>query len=420
MTNQKQDKNMGALGPYRVLDLTDEKGFLCGRLMADLGAEVIKIEPPGGDPGRSLPPFYKDDPHPEKSLYYLAYNASKKSITLDIETTDGQDIFKKLVKTADFVIESYRPGHMDNLGLGYEDLSRINPRVVVTSISPFGQTGPYRNFHSFDLLCSAMSGHMFITGDPDRAPLHISLPQAYLLGSAEALMATMAAHYYRRKTGLGQHADVAIRDAMIKTTVNTVPMWEYKNEITKRGGVFWTLRGEKQRVLWPCKDGAVSFGMHGGGFGAKTNRELVKWMDSEGMASDFLKTIDWENLDMETATPELYNELSDAILRFFQTHTKKELAREALDRGVMLSPVQTVADISESTQLEARDFWDEVEHWDLNVRIRYPGAFIQITETPCLKTTRAPHIGEHNEDIYIRELKMTSEELAILSGARVI
>lgn len=420
MMNEEQDKNTGALSPYRVLDLTDAKGFLCGRLMADLGAEVIKIEPPGGDPGRTIPPFYKDEPHPEKSLYYFAYNANKKGITLDIETTDGQEIFKRLIKTADFVIESYKPRHMKDLGLGYEDLNRINPRIIMTSISPFGQTGPYRDFHSSDLLCSAMSGHMFITGDPDRAPLHISVPQAYLLGSAEALIATMAAHYYRQRTGQGQHADVAIRDAMIKTTVNTIPMWEYQKEITQRGGVFWTLRGEKQRVLWPCKDGAVSFGMHGGGFGAKTNRELVKWMDSEGMASDFLKDIDWENLDMETATQELYNELSDTILRFFQTHTKKELAREALSRGIMLSPVQTVADLSESPQLKARDFWNKVDHPNLNDCIQYPGAFIKASETPCLKTSRAPHIGEHNEDIYIRELKMTNEELASLSKAKVI
>ena len=164
----------------------------------------------------------------------------------------------------------------------------------------------------------------------------------------------------------------------------------------------------------------MSFGMHGGGFGAKTNHELVKWMDSEGMASDFLKGIDWENLDMETATQDLYNELSDAILKFFKTHTKKELAREALSRGIMLSPVQTVADLSASAQLEARDFWDKVDHPDLHDHINYPGAFIKASETPCLKTTRAPHMGEHNEDIYIKELGMTNEELALLRGAKVI
>ncbi|MBN1627010.1 MAG: CoA transferase [Deltaproteobacteria bacterium] len=420
MDSKQHDRNTGALSPYRVLDLTDEKGFLCGRMLAVMGAEVIKVEPPCGDRARAFPPFYKDDPHPEKSLYYLAYNANKKSITLDIESRDGQDILKRLVKTADFLVESFKPGYMDELGLGYADLSRINPGIIMTSISPFGQTGPYHDYNSSELMCAAMSGHMFITGDPDRPPVHISIPQAYSLGSAEALIATMAAHYYRRQTGEGQHVDVSIREAMIKTTVNTIPMWENKGMITERGGQFWMLRGEKQRVLWPCKDGAVSFGMHGGGFGAKTNRELVKWMDSEGMASDYLKNMDWENLDMETAPQDLYDELSDSIIRFFRTHTKMELSREALARGIMLAPVQTIADISGSQQLEARVFWEDVEYPRLKDTIKYPGAFIKSSESSCRRTAPAPYKGQHNEDIYIRELGITGEDLVILKGAGVI
>jgi crotonobetainyl-CoA:carnitine CoA-transferase CaiB-like acyl-CoA transferase len=413
-------KSESALGSFRALDLTDEQGLLCGKVLASLGAEVIKVEPPGGDQARNIPPFYKDIPHPEKSLYYLAYNANKKSITLNIDNPDGQGIFRKLVKTSDFIIESFEPGHMDQLGLGYSELSGINPRIIMTSITPFGQTGPYRNYKPSDLVCSAMSGFMYLTGDPDRAPLQISAPQAYLMGAVEGAVGTMTAHYYRERTGEGQHVDVSIRDAMIKATVNALPWWEHYGKIMKRGGNCWMLRGEKLRVLWPCKDGYVSFALHGGRLGAKRNRKLVEWMDSEGMASDYLKSFDWDNLDMGTASQKLRREMDESVLRFFMAHTKKELNEQALDKGIMLSPVCTMEDIAVSPQLEARDFWDEVEHPELGTTITYPGAFTKASETPCLKTVRAPYIGEHNEEIYVDMLGVPRDKLASLKEAKII
>lgn len=420
MTKEQHKKNRRALGPFRVLDLTDEKGMLCGRFLASLGAEVIKIEPPCGDQARGIPPFYKDNPHPEKSLYYFAYNANKKSITLDIGTSNGNIIFKTLVKTADFIIESFEPGYMANLGLGYPELNHINPRIVMTSITPFGQTGPFRHYKASDLLCSAMSGFMYLTGDTDRAPLRISIPQAYLLGAAEATTGSLAAHYYRERTGMGQHVDVSVRDAMIKTTVNALPWWESSKKIMKRGGPYWMLRGEKLRALWSCKDGWISFALHGGKFGSKTNMELLKWMDSEGMVNEYLRNIEWENLDMETAGEKLYEELESAMVKFFKGHTKKELKEEALARGIMLSPVQTITDLALSPQLNARGFWVDVEHPDLNATITYPGAFIKASETPCVDTIRAPRIGEHNEEIYMDELGISKNELAIMKGANII
>src|SRR4030042_742233 len=160
------------LSPYRALDLTDEKGFLCGKILADMGADVIKIERPGGDPARRIGPFYHDDPDSEKSLYWFAYNTNKRGITLNIETADGQEIFKKLVKTVDFVIESSKPGYMSSLGLGYSDLEKINPKVIMVSITPFGQSGPYveQDYKVDDMIVWAFSGFMFPNGDPDRPP----------------------------------------------------------------------------------------------------------------------------------------------------------------------------------------------------------------------------------------------------------
>ena len=180
------------------------------------------------------------------------------------------------------------------------------------------------------------------------------------------------------------------------------------------------LRGEKLRALWSCKDGWISFALHGGKFGSKTNTQLIEWMDSEGMASEYLKNVDWDNLDMESANDKLYGELEAAMVKFFMSLTKKELNEGALARGIMLSPVQTIADLASSPQLKARGFWDDVEHPDLHTTITYPGAFIKASETPCVNTIRAPHIGEHNAEIYMGELGMSRKELVFMKGAKII
>ena len=166
------------LSPYRVLDLTDEKGVVCGRILGDFGANVIKVEKPGGDPCRNIGPFYHDIPHPEKSLFWFAYNANKRGITLNIESVDGKEIFKKLVQSADVVVESFPPRHMDSLGLGYSELSRVNQNIIMTSISPFGQTGPYSEFKGPDLITWSIGGMTQVSGDPDRQPVRVSFPQS--------------------------------------------------------------------------------------------------------------------------------------------------------------------------------------------------------------------------------------------------
>ena len=207
------------LSGYRALDLADERGCFCGKILGDFGVDVIKIERPGGDLARNIGPFYHNIPHPEKSLYWFAFNTSKRGITLDIETSTGGEIFLRLVKGAYFVIESYRPRHMQGLGLGYEVLSQINPRIIMTSITPFGQTGPYRDYQATDLILMALSGLMFTTGDPDRPPLRISVPQAYLHGGVNAAVGTLIAHYYRELTGEGQLVDVSIEQSPQKTQI---------------------------------------------------------------------------------------------------------------------------------------------------------------------------------------------------------
>jgi benzylsuccinate CoA-transferase BbsE subunit len=419
-TNYSQKKGKGALGPYRALDLTDEKGLLCGKLLATLGTEVIKVEPLGGDLARNNPPFYHDIPDPEKSLYYWANNTNKKSITLDIKTLDGQKVFKDLVKISDFVLESFKPGYMASIGLGYEDLRRINPRIVMTSISPLGQKGPYAHFKGSDLMCTAMSGFMYLTGDEDRAPLRISVPQAYSMGATEGAAASLIAHYYRQRTGMGQHADVSIRDAMVKTTINSVHWWDHYGKLLKRRGSFWGIRGSAIKVFWPLADGWVSFTLTGAKFGARTNHQLIEWADTVGMADDIMKNVDWINLDMETADRGLIKHLEDGIGEFFKTRKKEEIIPQALTRRIMMAPVNTIADIAADPHLEDREFWEEVEHPELNTTIKYPGAFIKASASPCVQTIRAPLIGEHNTEVYLEKLAMTREQLVALKAAHVI
>ena len=233
-----QHNTKGMLSPYRVLDLTDEKGLLCGKLLGDLGADVIKIERPGGDPARSIGPFYHDEPDPEKSLFWFAFNTSKRGITLDIETADGQEIFKRLVKSADFVIESFPPGYMDKLGLGYSALEKINPGIIMVSITPFGQTGPYKDYKAPDIVAWAMGGQMYPCGDADRPPVRISHhSQAYLHAAAEAAVGAMMALYYREMTGEGQQVDVSIQESVAQLTYGLHASWDMMKVIQQRGGM---------------------------------------------------------------------------------------------------------------------------------------------------------------------------------------
>jgi crotonobetainyl-CoA:carnitine CoA-transferase CaiB-like acyl-CoA transferase len=407
------EERVGFLSPYRVLDLTDEKGLLCAKILADLGADVIKIEPPGGCPSRNIGPFYKDTPHPEKSLFWFAYNANKRGITLNVEREDGREIFKKLLATADIVIESFPPGYMKTGGLGYDHLCRIKPDIILTSITPFGQDGPYKNFQASDLVCWSMGGFAYLTGDPDRPPVQVSFPQAYLAGANEAAVGTMAALYYREISGEGQHVDVSIQASVAKDMMNAPLFWEAAGVNLRRAGSFriGLSIATGQKVIWKCKDGEVSFFFWGGKAGARTNRALVEYMEEDGMAPTSMKEMEWETFDMATATGDLFKDFSHHVGRFFQAHTKKELFQKALRKKMTLYPVQNTADISADTQLQERNFWADIEHAELGERLLYPNPPFLLSEELSVQKKRAPLIGEHNEEVYKGELGISQEEM---------
>ncbi len=406
----------------RVLDLTDEKGSLCSRILADLGGDVIKIERPGGDRSRDIGPFYGNKKDPEKSLFWFAYNRNKRGITLDIEKKEGHDLLLKLVAKADFLIESFPVDYMDNLGLGYQALSEINPRIVMTSITPFGQVGPYRNYKASDLVLMAMGGFMNITGNPDRPPLRVSVPQAYFLASSHAAAATMVAHYYRQISGEGQHVDVSAQQCVLAELTNVVPLWELNQSILKRAGSYMAGRWEgiRQRLLWPCKDGFVIFYIMGGIAGARTNRNIYKWLEEENMAPDFLCNFDWENLDMSQQSQEMQQIIEEPIGEFFLNHTKDELYTEGQRRDIIIAPVSSPRDLYDDPQLGARNFWTDIRHDELGADISYPGAFIKASETPITVNRRAPLVGEHNLEIYEDELGLSRDEIASLKKSGVL
>lgn len=410
-----------ALEGYCALDLTSDKGFLCGRILGDLGCDVIKVEQPGGDPSRRIGPFYRDIPDPEKSLYWFAYNANKRGITLNIESKDGQEIFKRLVKKAHFVIESFSPGYMDDLCLGYSSLSQINPAIILTSITPFGQNGPYKDYKTSDIVGMAMSGLMYLCGDPDRPPVRISFPQAYLHAAADAVVGTLMAHYYRETSGEGQWVDVSMQQAAYASTMNAPLFWTLEHKILKRAGVRRTglTAGVLQRQIWACKDGYVNMPIYGGELGAKTNSSLATWMDEEGESDDFLRGIDWDNFDMAMVDQETWDHMERLIEKFFLNHNKEELYVKGLKVGAMIYPIYTSEDIAGNTQLEAREFWIEVEHAELGGTITYPAPAVKSSLTPMRIRRRAPLISEHNEEVY-RELGFSEAELLAFKEAGVI
>lgn len=407
--------------PYRVLDLCDEQGIFCGRILADLGSDVIKVEKPGVDKSLHPDAFDNDPTDSLQSLSWLAYNANKRCITLDIERMEGKEILKKLVKKADVVLESFPPGYMAGLGVGYEDLLRINPQLVMTSISPFGQSGPYHNHKASDLTLWCLGGMSYVSGDPDRAPLQVSFPQSYLHGAAAAAAATLIALYYREMTGEGQWIDVSIQEAVVHTLMNVIQFWDVSGIVLKRSGALRTglSTAANQRLIWHCKDGYVNFPIYATVAGAQSNAKLVRWMESEGIRDEYLSSIQWEEFDLSTASQEQFDRVEGSIGRFFKSHTMDELYQGAMDRGIMLYPVYGAKEIEKDPQLKARGFWNHVDHLELGEATFFPGSPF-VFSGRRKDVYRVPLVGEHNEDVFCTDLGISGEELVTLKEAGVI
>jgi crotonobetainyl-CoA:carnitine CoA-transferase CaiB-like acyl-CoA transferase len=408
----------GMLSPYRVLDLTDECGILCGKIFADLGADVIQVEPPSGSPARRIGPFYHDEVDIERSLYWWAYAANKRSITLNLSTADGRALLKRLVPSAHFLIESFPPGHMERLGLGYDALTAINPALIVVSITPFGQDGPYAHYRASDLNGMGMAGFMYVTGDPDRPPARVGVPHFYLHGSAAGATGAMIAHAQRVLTGQGQHVDVSCQEAVARTLASAPQLFAIEKTVIRRQGSYrQTGDTTFMRITWPCIDGFVNFQLSGGAGAGRSVNNLIQWMEEEGRGDPFLTGLDWTTLGYGMINKELLERVVPPVERFLMSHTKAELFAGALKRRILLFPVATVRDIMQNTQLQARDYFRQVSHPDLATTITYPGPFVRASATPLKLPRFAPKVGEHNADIFLHDLGLTREELVRLREA---
>lgn len=417
----KKDNPHLLLSPYRVLDLCDDQGMFAGKILADMGADVIKIEKPGGDPVRKRGPFYKDISDPEKSLFWFAYNNGKRGVTVDMTTGKGGDLFKKLVKTADVLVESFPAGYLEEIGLGYAKLSEINNQLVMASISPFGQTGPYSRFRGDDLIVSAMGGLMQVCGDEDRPPLPVGFPQAYLAASLDAVEAVLIALWARPQLGRGQYADVSAREGVIFSESEMIPYWTMMGENPSRHGRrVQRPGGVTSPVIWECKDGYINYIIQAGQPGAERNMAMVKWLEEEGFATDYLRNKNWHEFDWRKTKQEEMDLIIRPLEEFFKSHTQKQLYSESLKRVISLVPVANAEFMLNDPQLLSRNFWVELEHPELNERITYPGPFVTMTVTPLDLRGRAPRVGEHNEEIFIKELGISQAEFHVLKESGII
>ena len=402
------------LGPYRVLDLTDARGHLCGKILGEMGADVIKVEPPGGDPARDVGPFVDDTPDRNGSLSWFAYNSSKRGITLNLESEQGRALLKRLVAGADFFLESFNPGYLDSLGLGYGALKRMKPDLVMTSVTPFGQDGPYRDYEASDLTLMAIGGLLAEHAHLDSPPVRMSVDQAYSHGGAYGAAATLAAHYRRLFTGEGQHVDVSIQECITQMFTPLVQDWFLGTRIgaTWSGTAITRSKG-LLRGAWACRDGYVIYRFTTG-FTARRTHVIFQWAEEDGLDTEGLKDVRFTEVDTTTATQEDVDRWMRVLETFFARHTIRELVDGAFQRRMMIYPVNTVKDLLEDRQLTARGFFTEVEHPELGRALTYPGAWWQGVGPKWQSRGRAPLVGEHNEAVYMDELGLNASDLARL------
>ena len=389
------------LGNYQILDLTDERGLIGGMILADLGADVIAVEPPNGNPARQRGPFAGDPSDLEGSLTWQAWARNKRSIVLDLDSEEGREQFRRLAATADAVIESDDPGAMAARGLGYDDLAPINPGLVYAAITPFGSSGPKTAWAATDLTVAASAGPMAQSGDSDRAPLRVDLPQTGLHAGAEAAAAVQIALWERKRSGRGQFIDVSAQAAHAQATQAGILATSLNAGTFMRSAKGAALGPLEIQLFWPCKDGHVAITyLFGAAIGPFTAR-LMQWIYEEGHCDEATRDKDWLNYTLLLLTGQEpiteYLRLLQVVESLTMTKTKAELFEEALKRRLLIVPVSTMDDLDGNEHLAARDYWREVERGGR--RLRFPGPFARLSATPIEYRRAAPLLGEHTAEV---------------------
>jgi len=396
-----------ALAGITVLDLSEYvAGAYCTKLLGTFGAEVTKIENTnGGDPARRVGPFRNDDPHPETGALFLYLNTNKKSITLDLKTSTGAEILRSLVARTDVLVEGFRPGVMAGMGLGYSSLREANPRLVMASITDFGQSGPYRYYKGGRLVLNALSGYMFVNGEPGREPLAAAGEQPAYMGGLHGYTGIMAALIHRESTGRGQYIDVSQMECMSSIHQFVVNRYAYSGHIQQRVGNRYA--HSHPASIYPCKDGYISVNTPSLQF----LEPMLTLMELEHMLEDPRFLTPFHCLTNADAFDEM-------VIPWFQERTRKEILEVFQEWRVPAAVVNDVEDLLDDDHYKARGFWAEIDHPVAGV-LPYAATPFRMSETPA-KTKRAPLLGEHNGEVYCGVLGMEKAELVRLRGTGVI
>jgi crotonobetainyl-CoA:carnitine CoA-transferase CaiB-like acyl-CoA transferase len=410
------------LDTVRVLELADERSHFAGKLLGDMGADVILVEPPGGCRSRRIGPFYQDLPDANRSLFFWHYNTSKRGITLNPETVLGRELLKQLVGSADIVIESFKPGYLDSLGVGYEALKQVKPDLIMISLTDFGQQGPWVDFQMTDALHLALGGPMASCGYDeiaegvwDTPPLAGQGYQAWHLGGTWAHAGALAALYHRYATGEGQFVDVSIHDACAVSTENAVPTYDFTGRVVRRQTGRHASAHRTPAWQFQGKDGEYLVA-NLINVGPDLWERIVTWLDSEGMAEDLTRD-EWY---IPSYLQENMGHAVEVIDRFIRTKTADEFFHQGQSIGVVTSRIHAPEDLVTDRHLQERGFWVEVEHPELNQTFHYPGGPYSASDTPWRISRRAPLLGEHNEEIFRGELGFDRAQLTLMTEAGVI
>ncbi len=402
----KEEKG-GLLNSIQVLDLADEKASFCSKLLADMGAYVIKVERPGGDPSRKIGPFLGNLPHPERSLFFYHNNTNKLGITLNLEHSAGREIFCRLIKRTDVVVETFAPEYLKGLGLGFDVLEEINPKLILVSVTGFGQNGPRYQYKSCDLVASAYGGNMYVSGSPSTPPLKPFGEQSYYTASLFAAIGILLAIRKRIHSKKGEHIDISLQEAVVSTLDHVMVRYFYEKIIPKReGSLYWNY----SFCILPCKDGDILFPLF------HQWETLVEWMDHEGMAEDLRN----EKYCEEEYRVKHLNHIIEVLQRWTKTHTRDELFGLGQLMRFPLAPVHSPIEALDNPQLKARRFFIEVDHPESGTSFRYPGIPYQFSCFSLNQWKRAPLIGEDNIKVYQKQLGLSEKELERLSSIGVI
>ena len=394
----------------QVLDLADEKASFCSKLLADFGAEVIKIEPPGGDASRRIGPFQGNNPHSGKSLSFWYNNTNKLGITLNLETEEGREKFRQLAREADIVVEAFSPGYLERLGLDYGSLSRVNPNLILASICGFGQDGSHRHYKSCDIVASAMGGQMHVCGASDTPPLRPYGEQPYYLASLFAAIGILIALREREHSGEGQHIDISLQEAVAATLERVLVRYFYDGVVSQRQG-----REQTLPLILPCRDGYILLTIE---------REwdiLVNLLESEDIVGE-LKEERWQE---EEYRRQHWDHVVDTLSRWTKCHTKSELFELGQLMRFPWAPVSSFGEMANSPQLLARNFFVPVEHPERRTHFSYPGLPCKFFDKELSainnqqSARRAPLIGEHNAQVYREKLRLGIDAMEKPSANRV-